>query len=244
MLSLPPDDRFLLGTDNLGRDYLSRLLHAGRATLLVGLGANAIAITLGTLVGVVAAYAGTPKVGLRGRSVGIPVEGSLMRFTDVGLAFPALLLAIALSAVFHPSLELVAIVIASVLWAGTARLVYARSLLLRRSDFVLAAVAVGTRPRRIVRRHLLPHLLPLIIVLGAAGIAVTVLFEATLSFLGAGAPLDAPTWGRMLAETRGHYRTDLRLPLLPGVAIFLTVFAFTLLGDALSDALDPHGWRR
>jgi len=241
---LPPGGQFLLGTDNLGRDYLSRLLHAGRATLLVGLGANLIAIAVGTLVGLVAAYSGTPTVGFRGRKVGIPVEGSLMRVTDIGLAFPALLLAIALTAVFHPSLEIVAIVIAAVLWAGTARLVYARTLVLRESDFVLAAVAVGSRPPRIVRRHLLPHLLPLIVVIGAAGIAVTVLFEATLSFLGAGAPVDTPTWGRMLAETRSYYQTDLRLPLLPGLAIFFTVFAFTLLGDALSDALDPHAWQR
>jgi peptide/nickel transport system permease protein len=240
---LGPSELFPLGTDRNGRDYLSRLLHAGLPTLAVGLLANLGAVTLGVIVGLVAGYVGTPRLRLfRGRTVGMPVESTLMRTTDVGLAFPALLLAIALTAVFGKSLELVALVIAAVLWTTTARLVYGRVLVIREADFVLAAHALGCRTGRVLRRHLLPHLWPIVLVCLSLGIASTILFEATLSFLGAGAPEDTPTWGKMLAQGIRYVGSDLRMPLLPAFAIFLTVLAFTLLGDALRDATDPHGW--
>lgn len=239
---LPPGGPFLLGTDQGGRDVLSRLLHAGRATLIVAISATLIALTIGAAVGIVAGYGGTPRIRVGRRALGIPVEGTLMRVTDIGLAFPTLLFAIALAAVFKPSLELVVLVIASALWAGTARLVYARTLVLRSADFITASQALGTTSARIMRWHLLPHLLPLLIVLFATGVAVTVLFEVTLTYLGAGAPAGTLTWGRMLADSVSSYATDLRLPLLPGLSIFITVYAFTLLGDALRDALDPRGW--
>jgi peptide/nickel transport system permease protein len=240
--ALPPSAAFPLGTDPDGRDYLSRLLYAGRATLLVGVGANLAAVLIGTLVGLVAGYSGTVHVRLPlGRRLPIPVEGFLMRVTDVALAFPALLLAVAASAVLGRSLGLVTLIIAAVLWTTTARLVYGRVRTLRTADFVVAARALGSSDRRIVTWHLLPFVLPTVLVYGALGIATTIAFEATLSFLGAGTPASDPTWGRMLAETVSWYRTDLRLPLLPGLAIAITVLAFTLLGEAARDAAEPRG---
>jgi peptide/nickel transport system permease protein len=204
-------------------------------------GANLIAVLLGLGVGLVAGYAGTVRVPLPlGRHLPIPVEGFLMRVTDAALAFPALLLAVAASAVLGRSLGLVAVIIAAVLWTTTARLVYGRVRTLRSAGFVLAGRALGSDTGSILRRHLLPFVLPLVLVYGALGIATTITFEATLSFLGAGTPSSDPTWGRMLAETVGWYRTDPRLPLLPGLAIALTVLAFTLLGEAARDAAEPR----
>ncbi len=242
--ALPPSAMFPLGTDVAGRDYLSRLLYAGRSTLLVGLVANLAAVSLGTLVGLVAGYSGTVRLAkVRGMAVSVPVESVLMRITDIGLAFPVLLLAIAVTAVLGQSLLLVGVIIAAVLWTTTARLVYGRVLQLRTADYIAAAIALGVQGPRIIRRHILPHVLPLVVVLFSLGIAGTILFEASLSFLGAGAPISTPTWGRLLADHVTWYRTDLRLPLLPGLCIFGTVLAFNLMGDALRDALDPRAHR-
>lgn len=243
-LSAPPSEMFPLGTDQLGRDYLSRLLYAGRATLIVGIAANALAVLLGLLVGIVAGYIRSPRVRLPGGiGIAIPVESGLMRLTDIGLAFPALLLAMALTAVFGRSLELVIIVIAAVLWTTTARLVYGRVLVLRNREFIAAARVLGVGDLGIMRRHLLPSVLPLALVYASLGIATTILFEAALSFLGAGVPQATPTWGAMLERQMSSLTTDPRLVLLPALAIFVTVLAFNLLGDALHDALDPHTQR-
>ena len=125
----------------------------------------------------------------------------------------------------------------------TARIVYGRSLVILSSDFVLAATAVGVGGVRMVARHVLPHLVSLVVVYATLGIATTVLFEATLSFLGVGVPPPAPSWGSMLIEHVGYYRTDPRVVALPGLAIMATILAFNLLGDAIADALDPHQWR-
>jgi peptide/nickel transport system permease protein len=242
--ALPPSPLFPLGTDPDGHDYLSRLLYAGRATLLVGIGANVVAMLVGMAVGLVAGYAGTLRLPvLGGHALAIPVEGFLMRVTDAALAFPALLLAIAASAVLGRSLGLVALIVAAVLWTTTARLVYGRVRTLRSAEFVVAAHALGSDTLTILRRHLLPFVLPLVLVYGALGIATAITFEATLSFLGAGTPASDPTWGRMLAETVTWYRTDLRLPLLPGLAVAITVLAFSLLGEAARQAAEPRSWR-
>ncbi len=166
-----------------------------------------------------------------------------MRLTDVVLAFPALLVAIALVAIIGPSLGLVILVIAAVLWTATARIMYNTSLVVLSSDFVVAATAIGVSDRRMIGRHLLPHLVPLIIVYATLGIAAAILFEATLSFLGVGVPPPAPSWGGMIIEHVGYYRTDPRVVALPGLAIMVTILAFNLLGDALADALDPRHWR-
>jgi peptide/nickel transport system permease protein len=241
-----PSEKFVLGTDRLGRDELSRLLYGARTSLTVGLGANLLATAFGTIVGAVAAFAGSPVVRVRlpGRSrpldLTIPVETVLMRVTDLALSFPALLLAIALAAVVGPSISLVILVIAAVLWAGTSRVVYGRVLVLRNSEFVDAARAVGVSGPRILFRHIMPLVTALIVVYATLGIASTVLFEAALSYLGVGVPPPTATWGSMISENISYYATDPRLVILPGLAIMATVLAFNLLGDALRDALDPH----
>jgi len=239
--ALPPSPMFPLGTDVAGRDYLSRTLYGASTTLAVGLISSFLATALGLLVGVVAAYAGVVRIGgIRGRSIGIPVEDLLMRLTDVALAFPVLLLAIALAQAVGPSVGLVILVITTVLWSSVARIVYGRARVLVQAEFVEAAHAVGSSGTRIVRRHLLPFLVPLALVYGALGIGTAVVFEATLTYLGVGVPPPTPTWGSMIAQNLGWYRQDPRLLLVPSLAIMVTVLAFTLLGDALRDALDPR----
>ena len=244
---LGPTAKFPLGTDKLGRDELSRLVFGARTSLTAGVAANLLATAIGLIVGVLAAYfrGATLRLTFGGRTfrIGLPIEALLMRLTDATLAFPALLVAIALVAIIGPSLGLVIVVIGAVLWAGTARIVYGRSLLILSADFVVAATAVGVGGLRMIFRHVLPHLVPLLVVYGTLGIATTVLFEATLSFLGVGVPPPAPSWGSMLIEHVGYYRTDPRVVALPGLAIMATILAFNLLGDAIADALDPHQWR-
>jgi peptide/nickel transport system permease protein len=243
-----PSPGFPLGTDLLGRDELSRLLYGARASLAVGVIANVLATVFGVVVGSVAAFGGRRmlRIGPRsGRAIRIPlpIESLLMRVTDAVLSFPVLLLAIALVAIVGPSLPLVVLVIAGVLWTAVARIVHGRMLVLRETDFVMAARAVGVPTRRIVTHHVLPHLSSIIVVYATLGIASTVLFEATLSFLGVGIPLPAATWGQMIAQHLGYYDSDPRLVIMPGLAIMITILAFNLLGDSLADALDPHHWR-
>lgn len=243
-----PSPGFPLGTDLLGRDELSRLLYGARTSLTVGIVANVLATLIGVAVGSIAAFGGRRVLRLgprRGRAVTIvlPIETVLMRLTDAVLSFPVLLLAIALVAIVGPSLPLVVAVIAGVLWTGVARIVHGRMLSLRQVEFVLAAQALGVPTVRIVTHHVLPHLSSIIVVYATLGIASTVLFEATLSFLGVGIPLPAATWGQMISQHLGYYDADPRLVILPGLAIMTTILAFNLLGDALADALDPHHWR-
>lgn len=243
-----PSPAFPLGTDLLGRDELSRLLFGARTSLTVGIIANVLATTIGVTVGAVAAFARTVTLGIGRRgsrrlAISLPVETILMRTTDAILSFPVLLLAIALVAIVGASLALVVAVIAGVLWTGVARIVYSRMVVLREAEFVMAARAVGVPSRRIVVRHVLPHLTSIIAVYATLGIASTVLFEATLSFLGVGVPLPTATWGQMISQHLGYYDSDPRLVVLPGLAIMITILAFNLLGDALADAFDPHHWR-
>jgi peptide/nickel transport system permease protein len=243
-----PNAEFPLGTDKSGRDYLSRLLYGARTSLTVGIGANALATLIGIVVGAVAGFAGSPRVRLplprgRGFDISLPVEALLMRLTDAVLSFPALLLAIALVAVLGPSLGLVIFVIAAILWTGIARIVYSRVLVIRESDYIQAARAVGVGPGRILTKHVGPHLVSIVLVYATLGIASTVLFEATLSFLGVGVPPPAPSWGEMISYNLTYYQSDPRLVILPGLAIMFTILAFNLLGDALADALDPYHWQ-
>ncbi len=239
-----PNAMFPLGTDRLGRDYLSRVLHGARASLVVGVGSNLIATVIGVVVGSVAAFAGTPRmrIGVGRRSLGfaVPVEALLMRATDVTLAFPALLLAIALVAIIGPSLGLITVLVAAFLWTTTARIVYGRVLILKQREWVDAARAIGASNLRILVHHVLPHVTSVIVVYGALGISAAVLFETSLSFLGVGVPPPAPSWGSMIAEHVTYYGTQPRLLLVPGLAIMVTILAFNLVGDALRDALDPH----
>jgi peptide/nickel transport system permease protein len=169
---LPPNGRFWLGTDLLGRDVYTRLVYGARTSLIIGIVANAVAVLIGTVLGTAAGYAGGW------------VGTAIMRFTDLMMAFPALLLAIALAAILKPSLWIVAMVIALVNWVQTARVIYTQTRALVELPFIEAARALGAAWPRILLVHVLPHLLPHILVWGTLGIAVTVLLEATLSFLG------------------------------------------------------------
>ncbi|MGA0563752.1 ABC transporter permease [Ancylobacter sp. VNQ12] len=224
---LPPSQQFLLGTDTLGRDLLSRLIYGARTSLLIGLVANGTAVMIGLAVGVLAGYFS----GLFG--------GVLMRFTDLMTAFPALLLAIVLAALLKPSLWIVAMVIAMVNWVQVARIGYTETRSLSERDFILAERAMGAGDLRILARHILPHLVPTAIVWGTLGIATTVLLEATLSFLGIGVQPPEPSWGNIVFESQSYFQSAPWLVFFPGAAILATALSFNLVGDALRDRLDP-----
>ena len=224
---IPPDAQFWLGTDTLGRDLLSRLLYGARTSLIIGLVANGTAVLIGLTLGMVAGY-------LRG-----PVGNAMMRFTDLMMAFPALLLAIVLAALLKPSLWIVALVIAMVNWVQVARIVYTETRGLVERDFILAERALGAGHLRIVGLHIAPHLVPTAIVWGTLGIATTVLLEATLSFLGIGVQPPQPSWGNIIFESQSYFTAAPWLVFFPGIAILLTALSFNLVGDALRDILDP-----
>lgn len=224
---LPPDAKYLFGTDLLGRDLLSRIMYGAQTSLIIGVVANGIAVLIGTLVGVIAGY-------FRG-----PVGGVLMRFTDLMMAFPALLLAIVLAATFKPSLWIVALVIAMVNWVQVARVVFTETRSLAERDFVTAERSLGAGPGRILGRHILPHLMPTLLVYSTLGISTTVLLEATLSYLGVGVQPPTPSWGNIIFENQTYFSTAPWLVFIPGLAIILLALAFNLVGDALRDVLDP-----
>jgi peptide/nickel transport system permease protein len=224
---LPPGGAFLLGTDLLGRDLLSRLIYGARTSLVIGVVANGIAVALGALIGITAGY-------FRGF-----VGAVLMRFTDLMMAFPALLLAIVLAAIFRPSLWIVALVIALVNWVQVARILYTETRSLAEREFIDAERAIGAGRLRILVRHILPHLLPTIVVWGTLGISTTVLLEATLSFLGIGVRPPTPSWGNIIFENQTYFTSAPWLVFFPGLAIILLALAFNLVGDALRELLDP-----
>jgi peptide/nickel transport system permease protein len=224
---LPPNAEFWLGTDLLGRDLLSRLVYGARTSLIIGVVANGIAVAIGALIGITAGYFGG--------WIGVV----LMRFTDLMMAFPALLLAIVLAALFEPSLWIVAIVIALVNWVQLARAVYTETRSLREREFIDAERAIGAGRTRILFLHILPHLFSILLVWGTLGIATTVLLEATLSFLGIGVQPPTPSWGNIINENQTYFSTAPWLVFIPGIAIILLALAFNVVGDALRDILDP-----
>ncbi|SFA70290.1 peptide/nickel transport system permease protein [Poseidonocella pacifica] len=224
---MPPGGDFLMGTDLLGRDLFSRILYGARTSLIIGVVANGVALVIGTLVGVLAGF-------IRGWFGAV-----LMRFTDLMMAFPALLLAICLAAIFQPSLWIVAMVIALVNWVQTARVVYTETTSLAEREFIAAEKTLGASRTRILFRHILPHLVPTLIVWGTLGISVTVLLEATLSFLGVGVQPPTPSWGNIIFENQTYFQAAPWLVFIPGAAILLLALAFNLVGDALRDVLDP-----
>lgn len=224
---LAPNSRFWFGTDTNGRDQFSRLLYGAQTSLLIGIVANGIAVFVGTCLGVVAGY-------LRGF-----LGAAIMRFTDLMMAFPPLLLAIALAAILKPGLNIVILVIALVNWVQIARVIYAETLALSEREYIEAARAMGANTWRILWRHLLPHLVPTIIVYATLGIATTVLLESMLSFLGRGVQPPSPAWGMMIFESQSYFLNAPWLVFIPGAAILILALAFNLVGDGLRDVLDP-----
>lgn len=224
---IAPSEKYLLGTDLLGRDLLSRLIYGARTSLIVGIIANGVAVIVGTTVGLLAGF-------LRGK-----LGNLIMRFTDLMMAFPALLLAITLSAIFSPSLLIVALVISMVNWVQIARVIYTQTISIAEREFVLATKGLGATNRRVIVRHIFPHLLPTVLVYATLGIATTVLLEATLSFLGVGVRPPTPSWGNIIFENQTYFISAPWLVFIPGLAIVSLALSFNLLGDALRDELDP-----
>jgi ABC-type dipeptide/oligopeptide/nickel transport system permease subunit len=224
---IEPGSRFWLGTDTQGRDVLSRVLYGARLSLTVGLISQSVSVTVGVLLGLLAGYYGRW------------VDALVMRLADITLAFPTLLLLIAVAAAVRPSLFVVFVVIGLVGWAGMARLVRSQVLVLRRSEFVLAARALGARDRRVLLRHLLPNVRTQVIIAATLGIAGAIMAEAALSFVGLGAQPPTPSWGAMVADGRDLLRVAPWISFAPGVAIGIAVLGFNLLGDGLREAYDP-----
>lgn len=217
-----------LGTDQLARDVLSRVLHGARVSLGVGLVAVAISTTLGVFIGAVAGYLG-------GR-----VDAALMRFVDVIVSFPRLVLLIAVVALFEPSLAVVMIVVGLTEWPTMARLVRGQVLSLRESEFVLAARALGYPGHRIVLRHVVPNALGPAIVAATLGVGHVIVLEAGLSFLGLGVRPPTPSWGSMVSDGLRSLETAWWVATFPGLAIVTVVVAFNAMGDGLREALDPR----
>lgn len=224
---LPPGAQFWFGTDTNGRDQFSRLLYGAQTSLLIGIVANGIAVVIGTGLGLVAGYA-------RGF-----MGAAIMRFTDLMMAFPPLLLAIAMAAILKPGISIVILVIALVNWVQIARVIYTETIGLSQREYIEAARAMGAGPGRILLRHLLPHLIPTVIVYATLGIATTVLLESMLSFLGRGVQPPTPAWGMMIFESQSYFLNAPWLVFIPGAAILILALAFNLVGDGLRDALDP-----
>ncbi|WP_353268045.1 ABC transporter permease [Gemmatimonas sp.] len=229
-----PSATHWLGTDAQGRDVWSRLVHGARVSLLVGLASQGIALAIGVALGLIAGY--------RGKWT----DDVIMRLADVTLAFPSLLLLIAMAAAFEPSLTVVCVVIGVVGWAGMARLVRGQVLVVRELDYVQAMRAIGANDTRILLRHVLPNVIAPVVIAGTLGIAGAIMAEAALSFLGLGVQPPTPSWGAMIADGRdlSQLRNAPWTSLAPGLAIGFAVLGFNLLGDALRDALDPRASSR
>jgi|GEM_PF-117087 len=223
---LAPSATHLLGTDQVGRDVLSRLLYGGRSSLFIASFAVAVSVTLGTVLGAVSGY------------LGKTADAVLMRFVDVVIAFPSLVLLITMVAFFERTWLLLVLVLGLTQWPPIARIVRAEVLSLKERDFVLASRGLGYSTPRIVLRHLLPHVVPSVIVAATLGVGNTIVLEAGLSFLGLGAGVTS--WGAMIADGRSAFLGAWWLSVFPGLSIVLTVLAFNLVGDGLRNATDPR----
>jgi ABC-type dipeptide/oligopeptide/nickel transport system permease subunit len=229
-----PSGAHWMGTDIQGRDVWARLVYGARISLSVGLVSQGIALGLGLLLGLIAGFYGRW------------VDEFVMRLADVTLAFPTLLLLIALVAALQPSLAVVFLTIGLVGWAGMARLVRGQVLVVRELEYVQAMRALGARNPRIIARHVLPAVIAPVLIAATLGVAAAIMAEAALSFLGLGVQPPTPSWGAMIADGRdlSQLRGAPWTSLFPGLAIGMTVLGFNLLGDALRDALDPRAARR
>jgi peptide/nickel transport system permease protein len=213
-----PSLAFPMGTDQLGRDVLSRIIFGARISMTVAIAATAITMLIGVAIGLAAGFFGGA------------IDLALMRFTDVMLSLPVLLLAMAFVTVLRPSLGSILLVIGLVSWTSVARVVRAETLTMSQRDFVVASNALGASSPRLIGRHIVPNVMPIIVVMAALGVSGTLLLEAALSFLGLGIPPPAPSWGRMIEEATIYFRTAPWLATFPGLAIFYAVLGFNLLG--------------
>ena len=236
--NLPPSWEHPMGTDNLGRDTLAQVMAGGRVSLLVGVVAMALSLLLGAAIGVLAGYFKK-------------LDGPLMRLTDLFLALPLLPLLLVIIMLFRDTLRsafgpetgifiLIVFVIGITSWMQTARIVRGDVLTIKEQEFVVAAKSIGTPPRRIILRHILPNVLSPIMVSATLGIANAIITESALSFLGLGFPSDFPTWGRLLYDGANFMQLTPARVIWPGLAISLTVLSVNYMGDGLRDALDPR----
>ncbi|MDP9364912.1 MAG: ABC transporter permease [Chloroflexota bacterium] len=223
-----PSPEHLLGTDENGRDVLSRLIYGSRASMSVGLIAMVISITIGAIVGSASGY------------LGRAVDAVLMRITDGMMAIPYFFLVLIVVAVFGSSFRNIVVVIGVTSWMVVARIVRSEVLRLRGLDFVVAARTLGASHARVLLRHLMPHTVPSIIVAATLGVANAILLESALSYLGLGIQPPQASWGNMLSNSQAYIWENPLLPIYPGVLILLAVLAYNFLGDALRDALDPQ----
>jgi len=224
----PPSLAHPMGTDQIGRDQLTRLLHGGRFSLQVGLFATLVSILIGTSIGALAGfYGGT-------------LDNALMRLTDLMFTVPRLLVLLLIGAIFKTTLLLIIVLLGATSWMAVARLVRASFLSLREKEFVEAARSVGVRDARLIVRHILPNALGPVIVAATLGVAGAILVESTLSYLGYGVQPPTPTWGNMLQNAQSERYAAPWLAIFPGLLIFVTIMAINFVGDGLRDALDPR----
>jgi peptide/nickel transport system permease protein len=238
----PPSWEHPFGTNDLGQDILARVLFGGRISLMVALAAMLVAIFLGTFIGAISGFYGGA------------IDAVLMRLTDLFLSLPQLPLLLLVVYLFRDAIRaiagpevgifvLVVFVIGGLNWMSVARLVRANFLKFREMEFVMAATAIGARPRRLIWIHIFPNILGVIIIAATLSVGNAIITESTLSFLGLGFPPDVPTWGRMLYDAQNYLTSAPHMALFPGLAIFLTVLSINYIGDGLRDALDPKTGR-
>lgn len=228
---LPPSAEHWFGTDELGRDVLTRVIFGARVSLKVGFVAVGIAVAVGTVVGLFAGFYGGW------------VDSVLMRIVDIMLCFPTFFLILAVIAMLEPSIWYIMVIIGLTGWMGVARLVRAEVLSLKSRDFISAARVLGASDRRIIFRHILPNALSPVLVSATLGVAGAILTESALSFLGIGVQPPTPSWGNILTSGKDYIEFAWWLSLFPGVAILVTVLSYNLVGEGIRDALDPRRQR-